>query len=156
MQIPELIASQLDLIRRSFYADRQREFKRDERALTKAIARYGYECAQRGWTFQVDFIANELRQLLISIRTAEADFKYLPTYLEGAIRRHIGQRAEEHQKQSGRVAIKVEKILDGIQPVVVVQPTNEELLGKLYVDLKKTMRRRRAERVAQKKQIDLL
>src|SRR5581483_5082747 len=101
MTVPELIANVLDNLRRNFYTDantgyvRVHEFKRDERQLIRAIATYGHECNQRIWQFQADFIYQELMRLLLQIRTSGADIDYLPVYLQGAIRRHSGTRAEE-------------------------------------------------------------
>ena len=100
MTVQELVATVLENIRIHWYTDaaghlRAHEYKRDERQLIRAIATYGHECNQRGWPFQADFIYRDLMKLLLTIRTSGAEVHYLPVYLTGAIRRHLGQRAEE-------------------------------------------------------------
>lgn len=141
MTIPELITEVLDSIRRQFYAERTREFKRDERALLKAISKWGYECAARGWDFRVEFIAFQFRELLMDTRKREADIKYLPVYLEGAVKRWIGQRAEELQleaRKANSVASTVKRIEGKTRAVEVVRErTNTEVLAAVYQDLRR-------------------
>jgi len=148
MTIPDLITDILGCLRNQFYADRIREFMRDERALTKAIARYGYDCAQRGWDFSVLDIKRDLLDLLNQIKRTGSPIKYLPTYLEGAVTRHIGQRAEELQAaaRKNKTPKAVQTVVSGVKPVVVIQPDNTEILSALYRDIKRINKAQRAER----------
>jgi len=142
--IPELIAELLHAIRHQFYADRIRDFKRDERALTKAISRYGYECVQRGWHFQADQILRGLLDLLNEIKRSDADIQYLPVYLHGAVGRHIGQRAEELSAQAKTIKPRAVKIIQGaLQVQAVVEPSDAEILGAVYRDIRRHQRQRR-------------
>jgi hypothetical protein len=101
MTVSELIDQVLQSIARDFYGEtRIREFMRDRTPLMKAIARYGYTCTQRGWSFEVPHILKEVMEVLISMRDKQAEIKWLPKYLEGAIDRHIRQRAEELSAQA--------------------------------------------------------
>jgi hypothetical protein len=155
MTIPELIEQVLASIARDFYDldvhstqpinsnDSQlstslRLYMRDRNALVKAISRYGYACDRRGWEFQVPHILKELMTLLISMREKKAEIHFLPKYLEGAIDRHIGQRAEElsalAHSQPRRQA---HKLVDGLQRVVVVEKSPTETLADVYRALKK-------------------
>lgn len=147
MTVPDLISETLLRVRRAFYAGRVREFKRDERALTRAIARYGYACAQRGWSFGVREIEAELAALLLRIREQRADIRYLPVYLEGAVDRHIRLRAEELSARAKRTAPHVNRVLAGVQTVTaVIEPSPVEVLALLYRDLR-ARRRKPAPRV---------
>jgi spore cortex formation protein SpoVR/YcgB (stage V sporulation) len=80
LKIAELVNLILSSIRNQFYPDNPREFKRDERALLKAIASYGYECYYRGWEFGPSFIFRELMDLLNQIKRTGSDIHYLPLY----------------------------------------------------------------------------
>jgi hypothetical protein len=138
LTIPELISLVLDSIRNQFYPDSARDFKRDERALTKAIARYGYECHQRGWDFDTRHILQAIMKLLQEIKRSGADIRYLPTYLDGAIKRHIGQRAEELSAKAKSVQRNIAKIVKSTQRVEAVrEPSATEILATVYKDLKR-------------------
>lgn len=148
MTIPDLISLILGSIRGQFYSDRPREFMRDERALTKAIARYGYECAHRSWHFQPQAILRDLANLLNEIKRADLQIGYLPVYLEGAVRRHIGQRAEELQAQARTIEPRLTKIVSGVKGVEAVrEPSAVDILATVYRDLKsRKPARRQAKR----------
>lgn len=151
MTVPDLIAEVLSLVRNQHYADRVREFKRDERSLTKAIARYGFECERRGWLFEPRFIFRELAGLLLKIKTSGIEIKYLPVYLEGAVDRHIRLRAEElaeEAKAKRAVPVLMRRAVAGVQPVQVVAPTAVEVLATVYRDLKSRQRTQRRTRAA--------
>lgn len=152
MTVAELVAEVVNCVRNSFYSDRPpRDFKRDERAIMRAIARYGVECERRGWHFQADFIFHELLQLLKSIRTNGADIQYLPVYLEGAVDRHIRLRAEDlhaQAKAAKNVDVLARKTMAGVQVVQVVEKTSVETLAALYSDLKKRQKVKRLAKPA--------
>lgn len=138
MTIPELITLILGAIRNQFYADDIRAFKRDERALTKAISRYGYECNQRGWEFETKHILHALLKLLNEIKRSEAEIHYLPTYLDGAVKRHIGQRAEELSAAAKSTPKNIARIVAATKRVEAVrEPSPTEILATLYRDLKR-------------------
>lgn len=145
MSIDDLITDTLDVIRSQFYADRPREFKRDETALMKAIARWGYECRARGWHFDAQFIQRQFLELLNDIKRRGAEIKWLPVYLHGAVGRWIGQRAEELQAQARSIGTKATKIVQGVRSVdAVVEKTDTEVLATLYRDLRRKQRRTRS------------
>lgn len=153
MTIPELIEAVLGSIRGQFYGDKPaREFLRDRPALMKAIARWGYVCAQRGWDFQSSFIARDLCLLLNEIKRQRVEIKYLPTYLHGAVDKRVRVRAEELQAAARLLAPKVNRSVAGIRPVVVVERSDTEVLATLYRGLSAQQRQRRAGRVAGVKQ----
>lgn len=138
MTVEQLINEVLNNLRNQFYADRLREFERDKRALMKAISRYGYECEQRNWQFDACFIFQEIMSLLKDIRIKGADIVYLPIYLEGAIDRHIRQRAEELSAQAKQLRPRIALIVDKCQPLQAIRElTDTEVLGKLYNSLRK-------------------
>lgn len=149
MTVPDLIADLLRRIRSlDRYHGRDREFKRDERALMKAITRYGYACNEKGWHFQPNEILGDLVALLRQIVEQDLPIKYFPVYLEGAIDRHIRTRAEElnaRAKAAKATPRLVEKTLADKTVVRVVEPTACELLATVYRDLKT---RSKAGRVA--------
>jgi hypothetical protein len=149
MSVPELIEDVLRRIRSTDrYHGRDREFLRDRTALTKAIARYGYACNERGWHFQPNEILGDLVALLRDIVNKNAPIGYFPVYLEGAVDRHIRTRAEElneRARKSKLPAALVPKIVSGTQVVRVIEPTSVELLDAIYRDLK--ARRKAARQV---------
>lgn len=150
MTIPDLIANLLGVLRSQFYADTPREFLRDERQLTKAIARYGHECAQRGWDFEPQFIQDDLLTLLNEIKRTGAEIGYLPIYLEGAVDRHVRQRAEElsAKAKASKLPNAIKRIVNSVGVVETVrEPTPTETLGLLYAQLAK---RKKANRAALK------
>jgi hypothetical protein len=126
---------------------RVREFMRDERALTKAIARYGHECVRRGWEFEESDIWADIHQVLDTMRPCvitrknRAPIAYLPTYLEGAIDRHIRLRAEELSAEAKRLAPKVTRVVERTASTVVVEKTVCETLDILYRDLRRPRRK---------------
>lgn len=141
MTIPDLIDLVLNAIRNQFYADRVRDFKRDERALTKAIARYGYECHQRGWEFDQKHILAALMKLLNEIKRSDADIDYLPLYLDGAVKRHIGQRAEELSAAAKSTPLNVARLVKGVKAVEAIrEPSATEILATVYNDLRRRRR----------------
>lgn len=144
MTVPELIDAVLASVRGQFYSDRDREFMRDRTALMKAIARWGHECQRREWHLDASFIARELCDLLNEIKRSGAKWGYLPVYLHGAVDRRIGQRAEELQAASRKMAPKLARIVSGVQRVeAVVTPSDTEVLARLYKDLASRQRARR-------------
>ena len=152
MTVPETMANVLDKIRRDFYADRIREYKRDERQLMRAIATYGHVCNEKGWNFEADFIYQQLMKLLLDIRTAEADIKWLPRYLEGAIRRAIGQQAEElsaKAKSGPNHANNLVKLLKGKMAAMPErQPSAVEVFSQVFKGIGQINRQRKREKAA--------
>lgn len=146
MTIPDLLTLVLGSIRQKFYAERSREFKRDERALLKAVTKWGYECHQRAWDFQPEFILAELMKVLIDMQRREAEIQYLPVYLSGAVSRSVGQRAEELAAQGRKLRPKIQRVVNGVEKVVIVEKTNTETLAALYLDLKRQHKAARAQR----------
>ena len=141
MTIPDLIASVLSSIRESFYADKaDRLYYRDEKALMRCISRWGHECFKRGWDFRPEFIHQELQQVLFRVYQHRDSIPYLPSYLGEAIRRSVGQRAEELAEQSKRTKISrsISLVMEGTEKVARVESVSvTETLSALYSDLKK-------------------
>jgi hypothetical protein len=156
MTVAALIEIILRHIRQDFYGDHDREFFRDRLALTKAIARYGFECNSRHWEFSTEAIRADLLKLLNTMRDKKCDIAYLPTYLEGAVDRHIRFRADELNDlgKDGRNIIS--KTMDGIKPADVREATPVETLGALYKDLKQRRRKRKTAKLPTAKQEELL
>lgn len=153
MTVPELMANVLDKIRRDFYdgntpSPRDHAFNRDRRALMRAIATYGHECNNRGWNFDVEFIYMQLMKLLLDIRTADAEIKYLPVYLEGAIKRHIGQRAEALSAKAKAIENIIDRVKSKLPPATTPpaarEPSPVEVLSQVYRGIKIIQRQRRA------------
>lgn len=147
MTIPDLIANLLGVLRNQFYADTPREFLRDERQLTKAIARYGHECAQRGWHFEPQFMQDDILKLLNEIKRTGAEIGYLPVYLEGAVDRHIRQRAEElnAKAKANKVPHAVQRVVNELGKVEAVRErTQTEVLAEVYQQLAQRKRQHRA------------
>jgi len=146
MTVADLIDTLSRNIRGQWYADDVRAYKRDERAIMRAIARYGYECHNRGWEFQPHAIQRDILALLQDIKRTGAEVKYLPLYLEGAIARHIGQRSEELQAGAIRAARHIKKIVEGAEKVEVIRELGAcETLGMIYRDLKRRRPKPRAK-----------
>jgi hypothetical protein len=145
MTVAELIREVLDYIRRGFYSGRVREFLRDQRALTKAIARYGYACDERGWDFSVPDLQAELHGILIRVLEHRADIRYLPVYLEGAVDRHVRCRAEELSLRARRVGVVAPEIVSRLRVQRVRDPKPVEILAAVYRDLRRRRRRKTPE-----------
>lgn len=159
MTVPELIANVLDNLRRNFYTApdgfvRLREFKRDERQLIKAVSRYGHECNQRGWQFDCDFIHRELSQLLLKIRTSGADIQYLPVYLDGAVTRHIGTRAEELNAKAKALDNRVSSVLAQVRvgKAVTGAPSDVEIFSTVFKGINRIQKIRKKQRLGVKQQ----
>lgn len=151
MTVPDLINFVLRDIWKSFYEPRQREFFRDKRHLLKAIAHYGYLCEQRGWNADPSFIACEIIKVLKSAATHKAAIKYLPVYLHEAIRRCVGQRAEEIQSHSRLTSTVTTRVIGQLNQVQAIrQRTPVEELALLY----KSLRKRKVKKIG--KQMELL
>lgn len=149
MTVPELIANVLDNLRRHFYTTeaghfRAHEFKRDEHQLIKAIATYGHECNQRAWNFECDFIHREMMELLLKIRTSGADIQYLPVYLQGAIRRHLGTRAEELSAKAKALPARIANAMATVRVGVNVQrPSDGEVFTEVFRGINRIQKHRR-------------
>jgi hypothetical protein len=160
MTVSELIQDMLRRIRSlDRYHGRDREFKRDERALMKAISRYGYACAERGWHFQPNEILGDLVALLRQIVNQDADIKYFPIYLEYAVDKHIRTRAEElnaRAKAAKATPRLIEKTMADKSVVRVIEPTAVELLDKVYRDLNARRKTKIARPAVKAKQGELL
>lgn len=158
MTVPELIKDVLRRIRAlDRYHGRDREFMRDQHALQRAIARYGYACHERGWSLAPDAILADLVALLRQIVEQDADIKYFPIYLEYAVDRHVRTRAEElsaQAKSARSVPRLAARAVAGIPVVQVVERSAVEQLAMLYRDLKP--RRKIKVKVSKAKQEMLL
>lgn len=148
MTVAELITNLLESIRSKFYAGKPREFMRDQRGLSWAVASWGRACAERGWEFEPGFVHKEIMAILLDIQSMDRDVEYLPVYLKGAISRRIGQRAEELSAESKRIEARVAKAMNKVQPGEVRQPTTNEMLIALGSDLRRIKRERAQERKA--------
>lgn len=143
MTVDALIAKLIAHIRSVWYRGNERGYYRDERALCQAIARYGYECHNRGWDLQPEFICRDMVMLLNQVKSSFDRSKYLPIYLEAAIDRHIRLRAEELQAEARKIAPKVQKLVASIRSVECRRITDTEILATVYRDLKRQSKRRR-------------
>ncbi len=157
MTAPDVILSVLRAIRNQWYADRVREYKRDEPALLKSIVRWGHECASRGWEFDGDAIRRDIMGILHQIQRANAPIQYLPVYLEGAITRSIGQRAEELQAAARSVERNVSKIVAGVKGVEAVRRVGvAEAMAEIYRATARRARGRRSKTKPEQAQLTLI
>jgi hypothetical protein len=136
MTLECLMDTVLRSVRCQFYGDRMREFLRDRHALSRAVARYGYECEQRGWEFDAEFIASEFRILLLQIRETTADIAYLPIYLEGAVDRRIRLRADEISAEAKRLSSQVRRTVAGVRVSSAPVPSATSTLAALYQQIR--------------------
>jgi len=143
----ELVLNVLGAIQGQFYPDRPNEFGRDYQALRRALNWWGHECHQRGWDFDAAFIQKDLLTLLNEIKRSGADIKWLPKYLEGAIRKRIGVRAEElsaaWKSRGARTGRALKTIQDGVV-VAIIEPTATEVLAILHQQARAAVRARKA------------
>ena len=158
MTIPELLIEVLAALRNQFYADKPvAHWFRDKTALTKAVTRYGYECEQRGWEFDVAFIRQEIMAILQSCKKHDC-ITYLPTYLSEAIGRHVREHAEElsAKAKSGRAI--AERAMGKLRerPQGPPPPSDTRLLMLLHQEIKSVARARKARPPVKVKQGELL
>lgn len=148
MTVPELIARILHQLQAQFYCDLpRRDFHRDQQYLIAAIGTYGWECHQRGWEFNVEFIYRELCQLLTSFKRSGTAVTWMPVYLQNAIRQHIREHAEELKPQARQVNRSVRRVMDGVELAkVVAEPTPTQIAASVYQDVKRLRKRAAAER----------
>lgn len=151
MTVAELVNQVLDLIANQFecYQLRVRDFMRDRPALMKAIARAGYKCEQNGWQMDAQEIKTVLLTVLNDIKLRQDRINNLPIYLDGAIGRHLGQKAEEYSaRQKARHSVRAAPVivrdsLDGVTLVSAIrEKTATETLSELYVQLKRCRRKK--------------
>jgi len=166
LTIPELIETVLSRIWKEHYENQSRrdQFFRDERALTKAIARYGYECDSRGWDFDPSAIWAELMRVLDTMRGRDAAIRsWFPVYLEASVDRHIRIRADELSAEAKRddrsawlqarprdASQVADRVVARVSVERVRAPTTCEQLATLYRDLASKKRERRARKQAGK------
>ncbi|MDX1951477.1 MAG: hypothetical protein SFY81_04795 [Verrucomicrobiota bacterium] len=150
--IAELLDTVLNAIRNQWYSDQPREFLRDRQALMKAVARYGYECHQRGWEFEAQAILHAIMKLLNEIKASNAVIEYLPLYLDGAIGRHLSQRADKLNAEAKKLKPKIAKLVQGVRIVEAVrEASHTEILANVYSSLKTIQRRNRTASKATRK-----
>ena len=138
MTVDELILSVSERIRTDIYgANHQHEFYRDRHMIYRAIGMAGHECLEKEWLLSTDPLHNQLMQLMSNIEAHGVGIRYFPSYFAGAIRKWMGQHAEEWSMQAKRVEPHCAKIVAGINRVDAVrQPTSVEVLDALYRSLK--------------------
>jgi len=152
MTVDELILETLNKIRNFFYADRTREFKRDERALMKAILRYGHECYRRGWEFDAEFIYCEVARVLQAIRSSGAEIKYLPVYLDGAMKRAVGGRSEELQIEAKSRRADPIRLVVGLTKVDAVrEPSGAEICSRVFEAVRQQRKKKLKRHVSKQK-----
>jgi len=168
MTVPDLITRILAQLEGQFYCDQpRRDFMQDQKYLVAAIGTYGWECHQRGWEFNVEFIYGELCRLLTSFKRSGTDVVWMPSYLQNAIRQHIREHAEELSAQAKAARAPVgakrvlDQVLDGAQLAkVVLEPTQTQLAASIYRDVAKLRRQTAAERrqrtAEERRQVSLL
>lgn len=144
----------LERIRREHYAHRDTHaWKRDERALMQAIARYGHECSTRGWYFEEAEIWAAINRLLDTMLPKRDQIRYLPIYLERAVDQHIRERAEELSDRAKAITTPLSAVRRGMQPAparVVIQRQPVEVLSDLWRDLRRRHRARKTEQKPRK------
>ncbi len=149
MTVPTLINEILRRLEQQFYAHLpRRDFKRDQGYLVAAIGTYGWECRQRGWEFDLEFIYRDLCRIVQSFKTSGTAIEWMPNYLQCAIRQHIREHADELRCKAAvsKVPRLAKRIVDGAQLAkVVVEPTPTELAACVYRDVRKLRRQANEE-----------
>jgi hypothetical protein len=163
--VPELISRVLDMLQGQFYCDLPRSaWFRDEKYLVAAIGTYGHECRQRGWEFSAEFICGELTRLIRSFMKSGAEPRWMPIYLQNAIRQHIRERADELNAQ-GKARRAPAAILQAIvgelkRVEAVREPSAIDLMASVYRDVRQLRREgaaaRRGKTGSEKRQGTLL
>lgn len=151
MTVSELIGRILEMLETQFYCEQPvSHWGRDFPYLMAAIGTYGWECQERGWELDVDFIYRDLCGILLSFKRSGTEVKWMPNFLQHTIRQHIREHAEELQRtaQASGVAREVRRIEDAVRPVVIVEKTAVEMMGSIYKDVRQ-MRRERQKAVKQ-------
>ena len=154
MTVPELISRVLDMLQGQFYCDLPRSaWYRDEKYLVAAIGTYGHECRQRGWEFSAEFICGELTRLIRSFMKSGVEPRWMPVYLQNAIRQHIRERADELNAQGkvgrGPAAILQALVGDLKRVEAVREPSAIDLMASVYRDVRQLRREGAAARRAQ-------
>ena len=144
MTIPDLLHHCLGEIYRQHYGEqRVREFHSQKNHLIKAISRYGHVCSQRGWHVEADRICTDILTVLNKIK--RTDFDFLPAYLERAIDGHVRQRGEEIRARAQNARRHVQRVISGVEKVVVVEPTAVEVLAMVHKEMQQKTRERKAQ-----------
>jgi len=138
MTVDELILSVSERIRTDIYgANHQHEFYRDRHMIYRAIGMAGHECLEKEWLLSTDLLHNQLMQLMSSIEAHKVGIRYFPAYFACAIKKWMGQHAEEWSVQAKRVEPHCARIVHRTQRVeAIIQPSAVEVLDALYRNLK--------------------
>lgn len=148
---------------RGYYETRgngEREFQRDLPRLRLGILRYGKECSDRGWEFDLDHFERALVALLNDLLPRADNIKFLPLYLESAVRRHIDQRAEELNLKNKRDAgldhvvgnvLKKMKRVEGDIVTVFNDTAATEMAAQLWKQMKEHARRKARDNAAKRR-----
>lgn len=138
MNVDDLINAVTQHVYKVFYEPRHNEFFRDQQAIRRAVAHYGYECNQRGWNPDPEFIWTEILRILRSAEVRKAEIRYLPVYLDRAVTMAVGIRAEEIKAASRETKTIVARVVSSLKPVEVIRErTAVEVLAELYKSLNK-------------------
>jgi hypothetical protein len=147
-----VIARILNQIRLLHYKD-DPVFWKHRMHLVKAITRFGFECSKRGWDLDEATVCNTIINVVAKAKHSEIDF--LPAYLQSAIDRLVGQKAEELRDAAIRNSTRrsVRKVMNGVDKVDAVrEPTLMEQFAAVHSGLTKRLKRE----PAQAKQMKLL
>jgi len=88
MKPEHIIPKVLEVVRKRFYEGANGKYMRDHAQLTKSIARYGFECANRNLDLTAQFIVGDLSAAALATKTDFSD-DYLPVRIENAIALHV-------------------------------------------------------------------
>lgn len=159
MSIDALIDLVLQRVFKEHYLGKSRreEWHKSRTALIKSIARYGHECANRGWEFEPEAIWAELMRVLDTMRERSLEIEiWFPKYLECSIDRHIRLRADELSAEAKRedrrgslhadprsAAKLAGVVVADLRIGTVRQPTAVEQLAVIYRDLHRRQKARR-------------
>lgn len=143
LTVQRLVFDTLMECRQVFYEGKPIQFEQQKEELAAAITHFGWLCEQRGFYLSAEDIRAEIRQVTDSMKRHKADIKYFPQYLASALKKTVGQRAEELADKSKAVgwisqgALKKLTITNPQEDPPVVQ------LAKLYLPLMKRIKQRR-------------
>lgn len=147
MTTDQLIASVLRDIWTNFYEPHSHDFFRDKPQLVRAICHYAFLCEQRGWNPDLEFVNCEILRLLQVARASTTKIRYLPAWLHESIRKNVNQRAEEIQQARQETPKVISRALANIRKVELIrEPTNVEVLAKLYKSIARGKRKSHIDR----------
>lgn len=142
MNIQEAILETLTDVQKHFYNGREAYFFRDKQDLLAALSEFGWHCQQRGFYLTADDLRAEVKQVTDSMIRNAGKIQHFPIYLRAALKKTVGQRAEELNAKSKAVDWLANRSLNKLQPKATDEEPPVVTLAKLHFSLKKRIKER--------------